>query len=97
MGAGLQGLKAAETPMAKVEIYTMPACGFCIRAKRLLDEKHTDYVEYDVYKDREKYEEVRDELPAPTLPQIVIDGDPIGGCDELYALDRRGILDGLLT
>jgi len=82
---------------AKVEIYTRMFCGYCHRAKRLLDSKHVDYVEYDITMDGRKRDEMRARAPgAVTVPQIFIDGAAIGGSDDLAALEREGRLDGLL-
>lgn len=82
---------------AKVEIYTRMWCGFCHRAKRLLDEKGVDYTEYDITMDGGKRDEMRARKPdAHTVPQIFIDGTPIGGSDDLAALERAGKLDSLL-
>ena len=84
--------------MAQVEIYTSPFCGYCSRAKRLLQQKGAAFTEVDVMTDGAR----RDEMIARaggrhTVPQIFIDGKHIGGCDELYALDRAGGLDPLLA
>lgn len=82
---------------AKVEIYTKMFCGYCHRAKRLLDSKHVDYLEYDITMDGEKRDEMRARAPgAMTVPQIFIDGVAIGGSDDLAALERDGKLDSLL-
>ena len=82
---------------AKVEIYTKAWCGFCHRAKRLLSSKGVDFVEYDVTMDRAKRDEMVQRRPgAMTVPQIFIDGQAIGGSDDLAALDRAGQLDSLL-
>ena len=81
----------------KVEIYTKAFCGFCHRAKLLLDEKGVDYTEYEISMDRAKQEEMRERKPdARTVPQIFIDDKPIGGSDELASLEREGKLDALL-
>jgi glutaredoxin 3 len=82
---------------AKVEIYTSPFCGYCHRAKQLLTKKGVAFQEYDVLADSS----LRDEMTqraggGSTVPQIFIDGKPVGGCDDLYALDRAGQLDPLL-
>ena len=83
--------------MAKVEIYTSPFCGFCFRAKRLLDAKGVRYNEVDVFGGgAERDEMVRRAGGRTTVPQIFIDDRHVGGCDELYALDARGELDPLL-
>ncbi|MGZ3172722.1 MAG: glutaredoxin 3 [Croceibacterium sp.] len=82
---------------AKVEIYTKMFCGYCHRAKRLLDSKGVDYVEYDITMDGKKRDEMRARAPgAMTVPQIFIDDAAIGGSDDLAALDRGGKLDALL-
>ena len=82
---------------AKVEIYTKAWCGFCHRAKRLLSSKGVDFVEYDVTMDRAKRDEMVQRRPgAMTVPQIFIDGQAVGGSDDLAALDRAGKLDSLL-
>lgn len=83
--------------MAKVEIYTSPFCGYCHRAKRLLGERGAEFHEIDVLANPEK----RPEMVArangrSTVPQIFINGIHVGGCDDLYALDRAGRLDPLL-
>jgi glutaredoxin 3 len=83
--------------MAKVEIYTSPFCGYCFRAKRLLDSKGVAFEEYDVMMDHAKKSEMADRAGGrSTVPQIFIDGCHIGGCDELHALDAAGKLDPLL-
>ena len=83
--------------MAKVEIYTSPFCGYCFRAKRLLDSKGVSFEDYDVMMDAAKREEMVERAGGrSTVPQIFIDGRHIGGCDELHALDKSGKLDPLL-
>lgn len=83
--------------MAKVEIYTKALCGFCHRAKRLLDSKGVDYVEYDITLGGDKRREMIARKPdARTVPQIFIDDQSIGGSDDLAALEREGRLDALL-
>jgi glutaredoxin 3 len=82
---------------AKIEIYTSPFCGYCYRAKKLLDQKGAEFTEFDVTADSS----LRDVMVQraggrTTVPQIFIDGRHIGGCDDLYALDGRGGLDPLL-
>ena len=82
---------------AKVEIYTRWGCGYCVAAKALLDRKGVDFVEYDVTMSGEKRAEMLTRVPrASTVPQILIDGAPVGGSDEIHALDRQGKLDALL-
>ena len=80
-----------------VEIYTKFTCGYCARAKRLLDEKGVEYTEYDITMGGPKRDEMQDRVPgARTVPQILIEGKPIGGSDDLAALEREGKLDALL-
>lgn len=81
----------------KVEIYTKWGCPYCVRAKALLDGKGVAYSEIDVTlggKDREAM--VRRAPGASTVPQILINDQPLGGCDDLHALDAAGKLDPLL-
>ena len=83
--------------MAKVEIYTTQFCPYCVRAKALLDSKGVSYIEIKVDGARDVRQKMtRRAHGSSTVPQIFIDGDHIGGCDEMYALDRRRALDILL-
>jgi len=83
--------------MAKIEIYTTPFCGYCARAKGLLDRKGAAYEEMDVMMDEKKRAEMRDRSRRHTVPQIFINGQHIGGSDELAALEQAGKLDPLLA
>jgi len=84
--------------MATIEIYTTPICGFCHAAKRLLNAKGASFAEIDVMRDPSKRSEMTQRADGGrTVPQIFIDGRHIGGCDDLYALDRAGKLDPLLA
>jgi glutaredoxin 3 len=83
--------------MAKVEIYTTPWCGYCARAKGLLDKKGVAYEEMDVMEDGPKRTEMRTRSKRSTVPQIFINGQHIGGSDELADLERAGKLDALLA
>ena len=81
----------------QVDIYTKFGCGFCYRAKRLLDEKGVDYAEHDITMGGPKRDEMRARAPnAMTVPQIFIGDTHVGGSDELAALERQGKLDALL-
>ena len=81
----------------QVDIYTKFGCGFCFRAKRLLDEKGVDYAEHDITMGGPKRDEMRARAPnAMTVPQIFIGDTHVGGSDELAALERQGKLDALL-
>ena len=84
--------------MPRVEIYTKTFCGFCFRAKRLLDSKRIEYEEHEVvYGGPEKEKMIQRSGGRTTVPQIFIDGRHIGGCDELMALEGEGKLDELLA
>jgi glutaredoxin 3 len=83
--------------MAKIEIYTTPFCGYCARAKGLLDDKGAAYDEMDVMMDDKKRTEMRERTKRTTVPQIFINGQHIGGSDELAALEQAGKLDALLA
>jgi glutaredoxin 3 len=83
--------------MAKIEIYTTPFCGYCARAKGLLDRKGAPYEEMDVMMDEKKRAEMRERSKRSTVPQIFINGQHIGGSDELAALEQAGKLDPLLA
>ncbi len=84
--------------MQQVEIYTSPFCGFCHAAKRLLKQKGVNFSEIDVRADpSRKTEMIQRANGGRTVPQIFIGDTHVGGCDELYALDRAGKLDPLLS
>jgi glutaredoxin 3 len=83
--------------MAKIEIYTTPFCGYCARAKGLLEDKGAAYHEMDVMSDAAKRAEMRERSRRTTVPQIFINGQHIGGSDELMALEQQGKLDALLA
>lgn len=80
-----------------VEIYTKWGCPYCVAAKALLDGKGVSYDEYDITMGGPKRSEMLERVPgAMTVPQVLIGGQPVGGSDELHALDRQGKLDTLL-
>ncbi len=83
--------------MAKIEMYTTPFCGYCARAKNLLEKKGATYQEMDVMMDEKKRTEMRERAKRSTVPQIFINGQYIGGSDELAALEQAGKLDVLLA
>lgn len=83
--------------MPKIEIYTSPWCPYCVRAKRLLDEKGVAYEEIDVMAQPRKRPEMVERAGGRTsVPQIFIDGEGIGGCDDMYALEAAGRLNPML-
>lgn len=84
--------------VAKIEIYTSPFCGYCVRAKALLQSKGVAFEEIDVATDGARRVAMTERAGGrQTVPQIFIDGRHVGGCDDLYALERLGQLDPLLT
>lgn len=84
-------------PQPKVEMYSKMYCGYCFRAKRLLESKGVEFIEYDITLGGPKRDEMRERAPnARTVPQIFIDDKPVGGSDDLAALDRAGKLDAML-
>jgi glutaredoxin 3 len=88
----------SEGEMAKVEIYTKAFCGYCVRAKHLLDSKGADYEEFDLtFGGAKRAEMVQRANGRNTVPQIFIDGRHIGGSDDLVALECAGELDALLA
>lgn len=83
--------------MAKVLLYTTSWCPFCHHAKKLLDSKGVAYQDINVDADPALREEMTARSGGRTVPQIFINDEPVGGCDDLYALERSGSLDGLLA
>jgi len=84
--------------MAKVEIYTAMACPFCNRAVKLLTAKNISFEEIDVTLSLAKRQAMKRRANGKTsVPQVFINDDHIGGCDDLFALDQAGHLDRLLT
>lgn len=83
--------------MAKVEIYTTLLCGYCYRAKKLLEQKGAAFTEIDLMAEPGRRSEMLQRAGRTSVPQIFIDGRHIGGCDDLYALEARGGLDPLLA
>ncbi len=82
--------------MAHVKIYTTNWCPYCTGAKALLRSKEIDFDEIDVTDDPEKRMEMEHLSQRRTVPQIFIDGKPIGGYDDARMLDATGELDKLL-
>jgi glutaredoxin 3 len=84
--------------MKPVRMYTTPICPYCVRAKSLLKRKGVEVEEVDVLMDMAAREEMEAKSGgARSVPQIFIGDTHVGGCDELYALEREGKLDPLLT
>jgi len=84
--------------MASVEVYSSKHCGFCNSAKRLLLSKQAELTEIDVILHPTRRKEMISRAGGRTsVPQIFIDGSHVGGCDDLFALDKNGQLDGMLS
>ena len=83
--------------MARIDIYTSSNCPYCHQAKKLLDEKHAAYDEKVVDANPDLIAEaVKRSGGRRTVPQIFINDDPVGGYDEIKALDEAGKLDAML-
>ncbi len=83
---------------AAIEIYTRPGCGYCSAAVSLLSRKQAAFIEYNVARDPSRRDQMYDRAgDGATFPQIFIGNLHVGGCDDLYALDRAGKLDALLA
>lgn len=84
--------------MAKIEIYTKSGCPYCARAKALLDGKGVDYRESEINSDPSARAEMLGRANGrTTVPQIFIDGEHVGGSDDLAALESAGRLDAMLA
>ncbi|MGX9352484.1 glutaredoxin 3 [Shimia sp. W99] len=84
--------------MQPVEIYTSPLCGFCHAAKRLLNQKGVEFSEIDVFRNPDRKPEMIERANGGrTVPQIFVGKTHVGGCDDLYELERAGKLDALLA
>lgn len=85
--------------MVRVEMYVKTTCPYCYRAQRLLDEKGVEYETYvlDFGAGKLREEMINRASGRTTVPQIFINGTHVGGCDDLYALDRQGKLEQLLA
>ncbi|SLN24903.1 Glutaredoxin-3 [Pseudoruegeria aquimaris] len=84
--------------MASVEIYTSPLCGYCHAAKRLLKKKGIEFTEFDVSRDPDLRQKMMKRAHGRhTVPQIFVGDIHVGGCDDLFELERAGKLDPLLA
>ena len=82
---------------AKVEIYTLRSCPYCVRAKMLLHSKEISYIEHAVEHDEGRQKMRERSHGHDTFPQIFINDRHVGGCYELFSLEREGRLDNLLA
>ena len=86
-----------DSGITKVEIYTWKFCPFCIRAKALLNDKGVQFIEYSIDGDNDARAKMSERAGGRrTLPQIFINGVSIGGCDELYELEKNKELNELI-
>jgi len=83
--------------MARIRVYSTRWCGYCVRAKTLLENKGIEYEEISLDNDPAFRRKLFDLTGGWTVPQILIDGRPIGGYTELWRLDREGRLDDELA
>jgi glutaredoxin 3 len=83
--------------MSQVTVYTTEPCGYCRVAKALLNKRGIAYEEINLAKDSEGRAELVRATGMMTFPQVVIDGEPIGGYQELVQFDRSGGLAELAT
>jgi glutaredoxin 3 len=84
--------------MPHITVYSGPNCPYCERAKALLKKKGATFEDFNVRTDAAKFDEMLKKSGGKkTIPQIFINDKHIGGCDDLYALESAGKLDGLLA
>ena len=83
--------------MPEIVVYSSDWCGFCMRAKALLQHKGLEFNEVVVDGDPERRAEMQSRSGRTSVPQIFVGDTHVGGCDELYALERAGRLDPLLA
>jgi glutaredoxin 3 len=86
------GVSALQTGMARVRLYSTRWCGYCVRAKALLESRGIEYEEVSLDDDPAFRQKLFDLTGGWTVPQILIDGNPVGGYTELWHLDREGRL-----
>ncbi|HEX4938674.1 MAG TPA: glutaredoxin 3 [Candidatus Kapabacteria bacterium] len=83
--------------MADIIMYSTPWCPYCIRARGLLKSKGVTFTDINVAGQPQLRQEMEDRSGRQTVPQIWIGSLHVGGCDDLFLLERQGILDGLLA
>lgn len=89
-------MSKSSEQQARVEIYKTPWCGYCVRAAALFERKGIEFEEIDVAGDAERRAWLVETTGRRTVPQIFIDGQPVGGYDDVARLERTGQLDALL-
>lgn len=83
--------------MSNIVVYATEFCPYCRRARALLDSKRVRYVVLDVNQDPGLWNEIAERTGRDTVPQIFIGDRHVGGCDDLFALERCGELEPLLN
>jgi glutaredoxin 3 len=84
--------------VAQIEVYSSIFCPYCAKAKGLLESKGAEFATIDLIEQPNRRAEMVERAGGRTsVPQIFIDGEHIGGCDDLHALDRAGLLDAKLA
>jgi glutaredoxin 3 len=83
--------------MKSITLYTTDACPFCVRAKKLLQQRELEFREINLARDPDGRQELVEKTGMMTFPQILIDGETLGGYDQLAAADKTGRLRELLT
>lgn len=83
--------------MVDVVVYSSEWCPFCVRARKLLDSKGVRYTLIDVDKEPKKRAEMAQKAGRTSVPQIWINQEHVGGCDDLFALEKAGKLDSKLA
>lgn len=83
--------------MAKVEVYRRDMCGFCAAVERLFQTKGVEYISHDIWKEPDLKTQMMKRAGGKTsVPQVFIDGEHIGGCDDTMALEQKGALNVML-
>ena len=82
--------------MPKIEVFCTPYCPYCIRAKKLLEQKNVEYEDIRVDQNPERHDEMIKRSNRTSVPQIFIDNYHVGGCDDLFDLEAEGTLDARL-
>lgn len=82
--------------MPNIVMYASEFCPYCRRARALLDSKDVTYTVLDVDRDPHLWQDIAQRTGRNTVPQLFIGDGHVGGCDDLFALDRSGGLDPLL-
>lgn len=83
--------------MKRIVIYTKNYCPFCKRAVALLSSKGVEFEEIDVTNDNGTFKTIISKTGWDTVPQVFIDNEFLGGCDDIHALDKKGLLDKKLN